>query len=72
MFEGKESAGSAKRAALQDKLSFVRGGDAVVVNSIDRLIGNLMDLHSIIKELDDKGVSIRFLSENLSFSADKG
>ena len=72
MFEEKESACSAKRAALQYKLSFVRGGDAVVVNSIDRLAGNLMDLHSIIQELDDKGVSIRFLSENLSFSADKG
>ena len=31
-----------------------------------------MDLQSIIQELNDKGVTIRFLSESLSFSADGG
>ncbi len=72
VFEEKESAGSANRPALQDMLSFVRSGDTVVVYSIDRLARNLMDLQSIIKELNDKAVTIRFLSESLSFSADGG
>ena len=72
MFEEKESAGSANRPALQDMLSFVREGDEVVVHSIDRLARNLMDLQSIIQELNNKGVTIRFLSESLSFSADGG
>ena len=72
MFEEKESAGSANRPALQDMLSFVRDGDTVVVHSIDRLARNLMDLQSIIQELNNKGVTIRFLSESLSFSADGG
>ena len=70
MFEEKESAGSANRPAFQDMLSFVRSGDEVVVHSIDRLARNLIDLQSIIQELNDKGVTIRFQSESLSFSAD--
>ena len=53
-------------------LSCVREGDEVVVHSIDRLARHLMDLHSIIQELNDKGVTIQFLSESLSFSADGG
>ena len=72
VFEEKESAGSAKRPALQEMLSFVREGDEVVVHSIDRLARNLMDLQSIIQELNEKGVTIQFLSESLSFSADGG
>ena len=72
VFEEKESAGSTNRPALQDMLSFVRDGDTVVVHSIDRLARNLMDLQSIIQELNNKGVTIRFLSESLSFSADGG
>ena len=72
VFEEKESAGSANRPALQDMLSFVREGDEVLVHSIDRLARNLMDLQSIIQELNDKGVTVRFLSESLSFSTDGG
>lgn len=72
VFEEKESAGSANRPALQEMLSFVRSGDTVVVHSIDRLARNLMDLQSIIQDLNEKGVTIQFLSEGLSFSADGG
>ena len=72
VFEEKESAGSAKHPALQEMLSFVRSGDIVIVHSIDRLARNLMDLQIIIQELNDKGVTIQFLSEGLSFSADGG
>ena len=72
MFEEKESAGSAKRPALKEMLSFVRSGDTVIVHSIDRFARNLMDLQSIIQELSEKGVTIQFLSESLSFSVDEG
>ena len=72
LFEEKQSAGSANRPALQELLSFVRSGDEVVVHSIDRLARNLIDLQNIIQELNDKGVTIRFLSENLSFSGSGG
>ena len=72
VFEEKQSAGSANRPALQELLSFVRSGDEVVVYSIDRLGRNLIDLQNIIQHLNDKGVTIRFLSENLSFSGSGG
>ena len=72
IFEEKLSGASADRPSLQDMIAFVRSGDEVVVHSIDRLARNLMDLQSIIKELNDKGVTIHFISESLSFSDDGG
>ena len=72
IFEEKLSGASADRPALQDMIAFVRSGDEVVVHSIDRLARNLIDLQSIIRELNDKGVTIHFISESLSFSDDGG
>ena len=72
IFEEKLSGASTDRPALQDMIAFVRSGDEVVVHSIDRLARNLMDLQSIIQELNDKGVTIHFISESLSFSDDGG
>ena len=53
-------------------IAFVRTDDEVVVHSIDRLARNLMDLQSIIKELNDKGASVHFITEQLNFSSDGG
>ena len=47
---------------------FVGSGDEVVFNSIDRLAWDLRDFQSIITQLNDKGISIEFLSERLTFS----
>ncbi len=68
IFEEKESGANKERAALQEMIAFVRHGDEVEVFSIDRLARNLGDLQQIISELNDKGVSIKFVSENLKFS----
>lgn len=70
VFEEKISGGNTERAALQEMIAFVRKGDEVVVYSIDRLARNLRDLQSIVQQLNDKGVSIEFLSERLVFTAD--
>ncbi len=51
-------------------LSFVRSGDELVAHSMDRFARNLIDLQSIIQELNNRGVTIQFLSESLSSSAD--
>ena len=69
-FEEKVSGGNAERAALQEMIAFVRSGDEVVVNAIDRLARNIRDLQSIVQQLNDKGVSIEFLNERLVFKAD--
>ena len=39
--------------------------------SIDRLARDLRDLQDVISKLIDKGVSVSFLSEGLTFSANK-
>ena len=54
--------------ALQEMIAFVRTGDEVLVHSIDRLARDLRDLQSIISSLNEKGVSVEFISERLVFS----
>lgn len=72
MFEEKMSGKSAKdRPALQAMLDYIREGDMVQVYAIDRLARDLRDLQDIIQTVNDKGVSIAFLSEGLTFSTDK-
>ena len=71
VFEEKLSGKSASdRPALQELIGYARDGDTVVVHSIDRLARDLRDLQDIIQTLNDKGVTIQFLSERLTFSAD--
>ena len=70
VFEEKVSGKNTDRAALQEMIAFVRDGDEVIVFSIDRLARDLRDLQSIIQTLNDKGVTISFLSERLTFTGD--
>ena len=50
-------------------LEYVRQGDTIVVCSMDRLARNLTDLLNTTKELQAKGVSIRFLKESIFLDA---
>lgn len=50
--------------------AFIREGDIVVVHSIDRLARNLVDLRAIVSGMNEKGVTVTFIKENLTFSAD--
>lgn len=68
IFEDKASGKNNDRVKLQEMMSFVREGDEVMVHSIDRLARDLRDLQSIVTHLNDKGVSIEFLSERIVFS----
>ena len=71
VFEEKLSGKSASdRPALLAMIDYARDGDTVKVHSIDRLARDLRDLQSIISQLNDKGVTISFLSESLTFGAD--
>ncbi len=69
VFEEKVSGANTEREALAEMIEFVREGDEVVVFSIDRLARNLRDLQSIIQQLNENGVTVRFLSERLVFTA---
>ena len=68
-FEEKASAKDTKRPQLKACLEYIRGGDTLVVHSIDRLARNLEDLQRLVRELTSKGVSVRFIKENLTFQA---
>ena len=68
VFEEKLSGATAyDRPALQELIGWVREGDLVVVHSIDRLARNLQDLLTIVSQMNAKGVSIRFIKDNLTF-----
>ena len=55
------------RPALQEMLAFIREGDEVYVHSMDRLARNLRDLLSLVEQINGKGVTLHFVTENLSF-----
>lgn len=64
--------GSTKdRVNLIACMEYVREGDTLVVDSIDRLARNLRDLQELIESLIQKGVSVKFIKENLTFNATK-
>jgi DNA invertase Pin-like site-specific DNA recombinase len=49
-------------------LGFVRNGDTVIVHSMDRLARNLEDLRRIVRELTARGVAVRFVTEQFTFT----
>lgn len=60
---------TAQRKELKAMIEHVRSGDTVIVTKIDRLARSIIDLNNIVKELSEKGVNIRFISENMEFKA---
>lgn len=70
VFTDHASGGTTKRPALAEALAFVRSGDCLVVHSMDRLARNLDDLRRIVRELTERGVSVEFVKEGQTFTAD--
>jgi DNA invertase Pin-like site-specific DNA recombinase len=70
VFEDKVSGKNTDRPQLKAMLEFVREGDTILVHSMDRLARNLDDLRHLVKDLTLKGVKIKFLKENLTFTGD--
>jgi DNA invertase Pin-like site-specific DNA recombinase len=68
MFEDKASGKDTNRPKLQDMLRHVRSGDTLFVHSLDRLGRDLVDLHTLIRELTGRGVEVRFVTEGLAFN----
>lgn len=61
---GKDAAG---RPQLQRMLTHARAGDHVMVHELSRLGRSLRDLLDIVKQIVDKGASIEFVKERLTF-----
>lgn len=70
VFTDKASGKNADRPGLDAAIKHCRKGDALVVHSMDRLARNIVDLRNIVGELNAKGVQVRFVKENMTFSSD--
>lgn len=64
--------GKSKKDRLQLNLLLekVLEGDEVIVLKIDRLARSIVDLNNIVQELKERGVTVSFVAENLTFGSD--
>ena len=67
IFDETESGAKRERPALMKMIEYVREGDEVRIHSIDRLARDLRDLQDIINKINNKGATISFVSERLTF-----
>lgn len=58
------------RPELAALLRFVREGDTVLVHSLDRLARNLDDLRRVVTDLTNRGVTVTFVKEQLTFTGE--
>jgi len=70
VFKDKCSGKDILRPQLQAALKHLRNGDTLVVASFDRLARNLDDLRKIVTELAGKGVIVKFIKENITFTGE--
>lgn len=57
------------RKELEKAIEHLRTEDTLVVTKIDRLARSIIDLNKIVKKLNEKGVHVHFLKENMEFKA---
>ena len=70
IFTDTVSGSSTQRPGLDGALNYVRAGDQLIVVSMDRLARSLIDLHRLVDELTERGVSVKFLKEGQTYSLD--
>ena len=70
-YEDKLSGKDTNRPQLQAMLDNLRSGDVINVHSMDRLARNVQDLLKLIDTILQKGASITFHKENMTFNNNK-
>jgi DNA invertase Pin-like site-specific DNA recombinase len=68
LYEDKQSGKDLDRPQLQLMLSKLQEGDTVIILSIDRLARNVDDLRGLAMQLLEKGVTLKFIKEGLTFA----
>lgn len=72
IFEEKETGTSTdKRKALSSMIDYARSGDTIYITKIDRLARSIIDLNKIVKTLNDKGVNVVFIQDQLHFNVNE-
>ncbi|ACN14894.1 ResR [Desulforapulum autotrophicum HRM2] len=72
VFTDKVSGATTDRPELKACLEYLRENDTLYIYSMDRLARNLIDLQCIVNELTGRGVSIKFIKEQLTFEQNGG
>ncbi|WP_226582589.1 recombinase family protein [Halobacillus litoralis] len=72
VFEEKVSGAKGNRKALHEVLDYLREGDKLIVTKIDRLARSVKDLHNIASQVEEKGIGLVFLKEQIDFSTPSG
>ena len=72
MFIEKASAKDTKRPELQQMLDYVREGDKIYIKDFSRIARSTKDLLDIVETLNQKGVQLISLKENLDSSTSTG
>jgi DNA invertase Pin-like site-specific DNA recombinase len=70
VFIDKCSGKNTNRPEFQQMLDFVREGDVINCHELSRLARNTKDLLNIVQALNEKGITINFIKEKLSFTGD--
>jgi DNA invertase Pin-like site-specific DNA recombinase len=70
VFTDKCSGKDTKRPQLALALEYLREGDTLVVHSMDRLARNVVDLLTLVRTLTADHISVKFMTENLTFTGD--
>jgi DNA invertase Pin-like site-specific DNA recombinase len=70
-FVDEASVASSERPQLQEALRYLREGDTLIVDSMDRLARNLADLLRVIEGLIGRGVSVRFVKEAQAYTPER-
>ncbi|GAA4731135.1 recombinase family protein [Nocardioides endophyticus] len=71
LFIDKVSGKNTDRPELTAALGYVRQGDTLRVPSMDRLARNTVDLLTLVKGLTERGVTVEFIKEHLTFSGEE-
>ena len=73
VFSEKQSGTTKKnRTELAQCLEYMREGDTLVITKIDRLARSARDLHNIVHDLEQSGISLIVLDQNIDTSTPTG
>ena len=68
IFTDKASAKDTNRPQLRAALNHARAGDTLIVHSMDRLARNVEDMLRLVREINGRDISVKFVKENMSFT----
>jgi DNA invertase Pin-like site-specific DNA recombinase len=72
IFMEKESGSNSKRKELHKALDYLREGDKLIVYKLDRLARSTFDLHKIARDLEERGIGLVFIKEQIDFTTSAG